>query len=251
MVPPVLPIVSRPPIWPPGDQPPAGGPAQSAVWSVTIGYLVPVVPSTKETLVEPPWSCSTEIWPYCESWSSSRSRRSIRSFGLSPLVRNDLIDVFRPASSAAIFETSPPTPAIWLYWPVAASCAATICERTEWIESVSAPACWTSACLAAWSSGDFARSDQDCQNFDSWALMPVSDGSLSESSAESRPSARDFQSLRLVFCARYWASRKLSRTRRKPCTSTPEPRCAPVMLPAPETWICCASDADSSASWRE
>ena len=33
---------SRPPIWPPGDQPPAGGPAQVAVWSVTIGYLVPV-----------------------------------------------------------------------------------------------------------------------------------------------------------------------------------------------------------------
>ena len=124
--------------------------------------------------MEPPASCSTETWPYFESWSISTSRRSIRSFGLSPLVTNELIVLFRPASSVAILATSPPGPAIRLYWPIALSCAATICERTEWIESVSAPACWTSACLAAWSSGAFERSDQDCQNFDSWALMPVS-----------------------------------------------------------------------------
>src|SRR5690349_21039022 len=151
-------MLSRPPIWPPGDQL-VGGPTQSAVWSVTTGYLVPVEPSTKETLVEPSVSWSTETWPYLESWSISRSRRSIRSLGLSPLTRKDLIDVFRPASSEAILEIWPPLPAMSLYWPIAASWAATICERTEWIESVSAPACWTSACLAAWSSGDFARSD--------------------------------------------------------------------------------------------
>ena len=67
MPPGLRPTSSRPPIWPPGDQPPAGGPAQAAVLSETIGYAVPVVPSTNETFVEPPSSCSTEIWPYCES----------------------------------------------------------------------------------------------------------------------------------------------------------------------------------------
>ena len=64
MVPPgVLPTVSRPPISPPGFQPPTGGPAQSAVWSETIGYVEPLEASTNETFSEPPSSCSTETWP--------------------------------------------------------------------------------------------------------------------------------------------------------------------------------------------
>ena len=46
---------------------PDGGPAQSADWSVTIGYFVPVVPSTKETFIEPLSRLSTETWPYCDS----------------------------------------------------------------------------------------------------------------------------------------------------------------------------------------
>ena len=92
---------------------------------------------------------------------------------------NELIVLLSPASSVAILETSPSGPVIASYCPIAPSCAETICARTEWIESVSALACWTTACLAAWSSGFLERSDQDCQNFVSWALMPVSPGSAS------------------------------------------------------------------------
>ena len=90
---------------------------------------------------------------------------------------------------------------------MALSFAATICERTACMESTTASACCTTACLAASASGFFCRSDHDCQNFVSWALMPVSPGSASESSAESRPSARAFQSDRFVFWPRYCASR--------------------------------------------
>ena len=86
---------------------------------------------------------------------------------------SDEIVLFRPASSEAIFSTSPPGPAIASYWPWAVSCAATICERTEWIESVSAPAFCTSACLAAALSGDFERSDHAFQNFDELGVDAV------------------------------------------------------------------------------
>ena len=136
------------------------------------------------------------------------------------------------------------------YWPWAVSCAATICERTEWIVSVSAPAFCTSACLADSLLGDFSRSDHALQNFESWALMPLSPGSASDSSAVSSASVWAFQSLRLVFWPRYWRSRNWSRMRRKPLTSTPEPRCAPTDV-LPETCSCSACEADSVASWRE
>ena len=76
-----------------------------------------------------------------------------------------------------------------------------------WIASVSAPAFCTSACLAARLSGDFERSDQAFQKLASWALMPVSPGSASASSAVSSASVWAFQSFRLVFWPRNCRSR--------------------------------------------
>ncbi len=175
----------------------------------------------------------------------------MRSFGVSPLEMNELMVLFRPASSDAIWSTSPSGPVMAAYWPIAVSLAITICARTDWIESVRAPACWTSACLAARSSGALERSDHDFQNFTSWALMPLSPGSESESSALSSASARACQSLRFVLWLRNWVSRNWSRTRRKPSTSTPEPRCAPLDVAEPETCSCIACEAASVASWRE
>jgi hypothetical protein len=102
--------------------------------------------------------------------------------------------------------------------------------------------------LAASSFGLLARSDHAFQNFVSCALMPVSPGSASDSSALSRFAARAFQSARFVFCARYCASMNVSRMRRKPTTSTPCPRWAPVWFAEPEVWICCASEAERVAS---
>ena len=162
-----LPIASRPPIWPPGDQPPAGGPAQVAVWSVDDRVARAARSSTKETLVEPPWSCSTETWPYRESWSSSRSRRSIRSFGLSPLATNELIVLFRLGELVRdLLRPRRRAPAIASYWPMRRVLRGDHLRADASGSSRSArrPAA-TSACLAAWSSGDLERSDQACQNF--------------------------------------------------------------------------------------
>src|SRR3954471_3265758 len=175
----------------------------------------------------------------------------MRSFGGSPTDWNCEIVLLRPASSVAILTTSPPGPEIAVYLSCAVCCAATIWERTAWIESVRLCDCWTSACLADRSDGGFETSDQAFQNLASWELIPFSPGSWSDSSALSSESARACQSLRFVFCARYCESRKESRMRRKPWTSTPVPRCAPVCTWLPWTWIGRAGEAASVASWRE
>ena len=126
-----------------------------------------------------------------ESWSISRSRRSIRSFGLSPRVKNCEIVLFRSASSVAILAISPPGPAIAVVLALrAASWAATICERTEWIESVRPLALLDERLLgglrrpAPWRGPTrSSRTSASC------ALMPFSPGSASESSALSSASA--------------------------------------------------------------
>ena len=146
---------------------------------------------------------------------------------------------------------SPPSPTIASYWPLAMSCAATIWERTEWIESVRPFAVCTSACLADALVGFLERSDHAFQSLASCALMPFSPGSARESSALSSASAFADHSLTFVFWARYCESRNWSRMRRKPVTSTPEPSCAPVTFIPLETVRCCAGDACSVASWRE
>src|SRR3954454_18518188 len=105
------------------------------------------------------------------------SRRCIRSFGESPLTRKPAIDLFSPASSVATCETSPPAPAIEVYWSCAALCASTSCERTAAIESVSDCACPTSAVLADGSAAVLDRSDQEVQNLSSIALTPEEPGS--------------------------------------------------------------------------
>src|SRR3954454_998965 len=207
--------------------------------------------STKDTLLEPDVRFSTEIWPQPESWSSSRSRRSIRSFGASPSTSDLEIVLLRLASSCAILDTSPPGPAIAVYWSLAPCWAATICDRTDWIESTRPLAFCTSACLAAVPSGDLERSDHAFQNFASCWLMPFSPGSASDISALSSWDALALHSLTLVFCARYCESRNWSRTRRKPWTSTPVPRWAPTELALPLTVSCSAVGAESSMSWRE
>src|ERR1700742_1554015 len=118
---------------------------------------------------------------------------------------------------------SPCGPVSESYWLCASVCAATICERTDWIESVSASPEETSACLADASSGDLERSLQALQNLSSAALTPLSPGSASDSSALLRPSPFAFCCCSEVFWARYCESRNVSRTRLKPVTSTPEP----------------------------
>src|SRR3954469_5453160 len=127
----------------------------------------------------------------------------MRSFGGSPTDWKSEIVLLRPASSVAILATSPSGPAIDAYLACAVCCAATIWERTAWIESVRLCDCCTSACLADRSDGDFETSDHEFQNLASWALMPVSPGSESDSSALSSDSALAFHSLTFVFCARY------------------------------------------------
>ncbi len=140
--------------------------------SDTTGYAVPVVRSTNDTFVEPLSRFSTETWPKPESWSISRSRRSSRSLGDSPTAMACEIILFRPASSEAILSISPPSPVIASYWPWAISWAATICERTDWIESARPLEVCTSACLAEELVAAPERSDHAFQNLASCALMP-------------------------------------------------------------------------------
>src|SRR3954471_4277620 len=108
---------------------------------------------------------------------------------MSPLVTDLEIVLLRSASSAATLAISPPGPARLSYCSLAPCWEATICERTEWIESVRPLAAWTIACLAAVPSGALERSDQAFQNFESCSLMPLSLGSARASSALSSDDA--------------------------------------------------------------
>ena len=184
MPPGVLPTVSRPPISPPGFQPPAGGPAQSAVWSdddrvrrAVGGVDEGDVQRAAVELLDRDLAVAGEL----VEQQVAAIHQVVRRVAVAQEARDRLVqagelgrDLRRPRRPGRRSRRTGPAPSPA---PRPSASARSGSSRS------SAPAFWTSACLAARLSGDFERSDQAFQNFASWALMPLSPGSASDSSA--------------------------------------------------------------------
>ena len=238
-----LPTLSRPPISPPGVQPPAGGPVQAAVLSATIGYVdAGRRRRRRRRCVEP----LVELLD--RDLAEARELVEQHVAAVHQVVRRVAVGDERRRSSCSgrrarsrSWRPRRPGRRSRRTGPARVCCAATICERTD-VDRVGQRA-RPAARAPAWRPrrpGPWRGPTRTFQNFASCALMPLSPGSASESSAVSSASACAVHSLRFVFWPRYCESRNWSRTRRKPWTSTPEPRWAPVADEEPATWTCSA-----------
>ena len=141
----------------------------------------------------------------------------MRSFGVSPLEKNELMVLFRPASSERDLLDVAVRARDGGVLAHRGVLAVTICARTDWIESVRRGPL-DERLLGGALSGALERSDQDVPELRrAAALMPFSPGSASDELGAVERLGRAGHSLRFVFWLRNCESRNWSRTRRKPC----------------------------------
>ena len=159
--------------------------------------------STNETSSMPSGCSTTEIWPNSDRSSSSRSRRSSRSLGMSPAVTKRRIESLSSAISRAICAISPPgSPAPAGRARSAYSAAAWSRVSAIWScrvlnEPASELAVSATFCLSEGFLASPASCDHESQNRASCSLMPFSPGSLSASSARSSVLVRAAHSLQV------------------------------------------------------
>ena len=240
---------------PPGDQPPAGGPAQSAVSPVDDRVLGPGR-AVDEGDVDraAPGAARRRPGRARESWSISRSRRSIRSFGLSPSDDEGGDRVVQARELGRdLGDLAARRRRSWLY---SARGGVLRGDRSASGRRGSSRSARRPAGRApAWRPdrrATFARSDQDCQNFDELGV-DARVGRLVERELGAVAGPRRAPSSHRGSCSARGTGRR-GRCRGRGGSPGRRRRSRGGrrhVAGAAETGICCAGDADSSASWRE